>query len=34
MANEGVKAREPKASCIRRLCEPKNVIKVKRIKCI
>jgi len=32
MANEGFKAREPKTSCT--LCDPKNVIKVKRVKFI
>lgn len=29
MANEGFKAKEPKANCTIILCDPKNVIRVK-----
>lgn len=34
MANEDFKAKEPKTNCKIILCDPKNVIKVKRVKFI
>lgn len=34
MASEGFKAKEPKTSCTRILCDPKDAVKVKKVEFI